>query len=60
MTGGNIDSAEVGQRGADRPQRRLGDAVKEIADQGDDVIVGIDDVKGHEPGEDASAIKIQM
>ena len=38
---GEIDPAEIGEDIADRPQRRLGDAIEEITEHGDDLVAGL-------------------
>ena len=47
----DIEAAEIGHQSADRSQRRLGDAVKEIADHADRRIADVDHAECDQPGE---------
>src|SRR5690348_9149721 len=48
----DVDPAEVRKNAADRPQRRLGHAVEEIAQEVDEAVAGVDHVERDQPAQD--------
>src|SRR5205085_12319152 len=45
----DVDPAEIRQKIAERPQRRLSDPVEKMADDRGDAVVAVDDADGEEP-----------
>src|SRR5438876_575676 len=45
----NVDPAEVGDHGSDRPEQRFGYPPQKVAGRGDHPVIAVDDAKGQEP-----------
>ena len=48
------------QHAPDRPQRRLGHPLQEVAHQVDEAVAGIDDIEGDQPAQDGAGDRSQM
>src|SRR5216683_122681 len=50
--GRDVDPAEIRENTPDRPQQRLGDPPKKVADCGDGAVVTVDDAESDQPAQD--------